>query len=140
MRGEFSVQADNGGKLVHILGRVRANFSQTCGVTLQPLKSEIDSSVAWSFADEDCLDGEPFEFDVETADLPEPMTDGTVNLGEVMVHQLALEIEAFPRTLGLPFIHYSTESPESALTRTGNGRPRSDNPFHALKHLKEKPD
>jgi hypothetical protein len=54
-------------------------------------------------------------------------------------HQQCTEIEAFPRTMGLPFTEYTTESNESAPGQWGNGGSRSDNPFHALKQLKEKP-
>ncbi len=107
---------------------------------MEPLKFDIDVSIDWRFADANCIDERSYEFDAEAADPPEPMTDGKVDLGEAMVQQLALEIEAFPRTNGLPFTQYTTGSAESAPTPTGNGEFRIDNPFRALKYLKEKLD
>jgi len=139
-KGKFSIVPEDGGSLVHISGKLLAVVSQTCSVTLEPLISAIDVSVEWRFADGDYLNEESPEFDVDGEDPPEPMTDGNIDLGETMVQQLALEVESFPRTKGLPLTEYTTEAVDSAATATGNDASGNDNPFHALKQLKEKLD
>jgi uncharacterized metal-binding protein YceD (DUF177 family) len=104
-----------------VKGRLRATLAQTCGITLDPLPMDVDQTFRQTFAetpDEDS-DEVVVTLDDESPDLLE---DGFIDLGQVVVEQLSLQLDPFPRKPGAAFV----QPPE----------PTEISPFAVLKGLK----
>ena len=102
-------------------GRIRANATQTCGLTLEPLPVEVDRRFRIQLAEAATQETDEIEvtLDEEDADLIE---DGKIDLGQYAVEQLALSLDPFPRKPGAEFVQ-----PEE---------PTEISPFAVLKALK----
>ncbi|WP_315786305.1 DUF177 domain-containing protein [Bradyrhizobium sp. SZCCHNPS1003] len=126
----FDVVQKRDGK-VHVEGRVRARIGQTCVVTLDPIEIEIDEPIDQMFAPPeqipelaDLVEDDP-NSEVETADPPEPIIGGQIDLGRLAADALFLGIDPYPRKPGAVF-----EQPTAAAAEP------EDHPFAALKALK----
>jgi hypothetical protein len=97
----FDLAPKSGGQ-VHVTGRVQARIGQTCVVTLEPIESAIDEPVDLVFAPaeqipslvhltDDVPDGEA------ESDPPEPIENGTIDLGRLATDVLYLAIDPYPR-------------------------------------------
>lgn len=125
----FDLVQQRDGK-VHVEGRVRARIGQTCVVTLDPIETELDEPIDQMFAPPDqipeladLVEDDP-NSEVETADPPEPIVGGQIDLGRLAADALFLGIDPYPRKPGAVF-----DQPAEA------GQP-DDHPFAALKALK----
>ncbi|EEE44559.2 YceD family protein [Roseibium alexandrii] len=80
-------------------------------------------------------DGE-IEIDLESLDPPDVITDGVLDLGNVICEELALALDPFPRKLGVEF-----ESGNDGAADPQDRLEESDkpSPFAALSALKEPP-
>ncbi|MGJ5074537.1 YceD family protein [Bradyrhizobium oligotrophicum] len=128
-KASFDVALKRDGK-VHVEGRVRARIGQTCVVTLDPIETEIDEPIDQMFAPPeqipelaDLVEDDP-NSEVETADPPEPIVGGQIDLGRLAADALFLGIDPYPRKPGAVF-----EQPAEASDP-------ADHPFAALKALK----
>lgn len=117
------------GARVHVIGRVSAQVGQTCVVTLDPIETAVDEPIDITFApaaaggpvpDRDERGHNPAD------DPPEPLIDGTVDLGAIAVEFLILAIDPYPRKAGVEFTPPKVE----------NDAPH---PFAALEVLKKSP-
>lgn len=113
---------------LRIAGRVYATVAQTCVVTLEPMTSDIDERVDVVFAPsavprEPALDEAHPE---QSPDGPEPLVNGTVDLGAVAVEFLLLGIDPYPRK---PEAVFEAPVAEDAAAH----------PFAALAALKKAP-
>ena len=86
------------GARVHVTGQVNAEVGQTCVVTLEPIENEIEEAVDLTFAPAGT--GAPGKGKDEP---PEPLIDGTIDLGAVAVEFLILGIDPYPRKAGAKF-------------------------------------
>jgi hypothetical protein len=127
-RATFDLTPRSGGR-VHVSGRVQARIGQTCVVTLEPLDSEIDEEVDLTFAPSEQIpelaetaDGDE-DVVTDTADAPEPIENGIIDLGRLAADMLYLAIDPYPRKPGAVF--------ESQVTAADP----DDHPFAALKAL-----
>jgi uncharacterized metal-binding protein YceD (DUF177 family) len=127
-RASFDLALQSGGR-VHVTGRIQARIGQTCVVTLDPIENEIDEQVDLMFAPSEQLsefigvaDDIP-DSDAETADPPEPIENGVIDLGRLATDMLFLAIDPYPRKAGAVF------EPQVAATDP------DDHPFAALKAL-----
>ncbi len=119
-----------GGGRFHVAGYVRARIGQTCVVTLDPIENDIDESIDLIFAPaeqipelSDLVVDEAAESDVEIPDPPEPIVNGTIDLGRLATDALFLGIDPYPRKPDAAF-----EPPVVAVDP-------EDHPFAALKAL-----
>src|SRR5262249_54075296 len=96
-----------GGDSLRVEGRVTATVIQNCGVTLEPVESEIDEPVELFFqpeADDQAEAGEELSLHpVDGEEPPEPLVNGTVNLGTIATEFLNLGIDPYPRKDGAVF-------------------------------------
>jgi uncharacterized metal-binding protein YceD (DUF177 family) len=127
-RATFDLTPRSGGR-VHVSGRVQARVGQTCVVTLESLENEIDQEIDLIFAPSEQIPeaaGAADEDDdvvTETADAPEPIENGIIDLGRLAADMLYLAIDPYPRKPGAVFEPQVTAAdPE-------------DHPFAALKAL-----
>jgi hypothetical protein len=90
---------------LQVTGQVTATVRQTCVVSLEPVMNEIDEAVDVSFAppaevaqaDEDTAPG-------ELSEGPEPLVNGTVDLGALAAEFLILGVDPHPRKPGAAFV------------------------------------
>ncbi|MCX7306653.1 MAG: DUF177 domain-containing protein [Afipia sp.] len=121
------------GDRVHVTGRVTAIVGQTCVVTLDPIDNVVDEAVDVMFAPASQIpvtakvvtkeEGE----DADIPDPPEPILNGTIDLGQLATELLLLGIDPYPRAPGAVF-EAPAETPDP-----------EEHPFAALKALKGSP-
>lgn len=91
---------------VQVTGRVQADITQACVVTLEPLAARIDEEVASVFVPEGSrlarIGNESGEIVIEAegADLPEPFVGGAIDVGALAEEFFALAIDPYPRKQG----------------------------------------
>jgi uncharacterized metal-binding protein YceD (DUF177 family) len=128
-RASFDLTLKSGGR-VHVMGRVQARISQTCVVSLDPIENEIDEQVDLMFAPAEQLPqfvhpaDDASDSDAETADKPEPIENGLIDLGRLATDVLYLAIDPYPRKAGAVF------EPQIAAADP------EDHPFAGLKALR----
>lgn len=114
------------GDVVHVTGRVTAQVGQDCVVTLEPLETVIDEPIEVLYApvpDEGTEAHEERRQKTEE-EPPEPLIDGTIDLGAIACEFLILGIEPYPRK---PGVEFNPPEPE----------PDGPHPFAALAALKK---
>ncbi|MBI2236702.1 MAG: DUF177 domain-containing protein [Magnetospirillum sp.] len=117
------------GGLVRLSGRLSAEVVQSCVVTLQPVAASLDVAVELTYGPDDADGDGEVELTFEGDDPPDAIVDGTIDMGEAVAEQLALELNPFPRAPGAVF-EAPAEAPDTAAERR--------NPFAALAGLREK--
>jgi uncharacterized metal-binding protein YceD (DUF177 family) len=120
LEASFDVMPHGRGGL-HVVGRVSATVGQTCVVTLEPLENEIDESIDLVFTH--AVGGADVE--IPTANAPEPLIGGTVDLGEIATEFLILGLDPYPR------------KPDAMFQSPAVGED-SAHPFAALAGLKKR--
>ena len=91
---------------IEIKGRWRADYQQTCGITLEPIEVKQDEAFLLR-----CVPaGSPAApteteavVDPDADDPPDVIEDGVVDLGRYLVEQFALAVDPFPRKPGAVF-------------------------------------
>jgi hypothetical protein len=118
------------GSRFHVVGSVRARVGQTCVVTLEDIENDIEEEIDLIFAPPEqipqmaALVEEAEQSDEETADPPEPIVDGMIDLGRVATDALFLGIDPYPR------------KPDAVFEPVIETADPEDHPFAALKVLK----
>jgi len=80
---------------LHVSGTLRAKLTQQCVISLKDFGESLESAFAFEATDPRHIDEEMFEEDEEP---PEPLTDCTLDVGEVLAQILALEINPYPKS------------------------------------------
>ncbi|GAA2824725.1 uncharacterized protein DUF177 involved in 23S rRNA accumulation [Aminobacter aminovorans] len=93
---------------VKVRGRVQAEITQACVVTLEPVESVIDEDVEGVFLPEDSkLARQGFNaageilLDAEGPDAPETFTGDTIDVGALAEEFFGLAIDPYPRKTGV---------------------------------------
>ncbi|MGB1117932.1 MAG: YceD family protein [Parvibaculales bacterium] len=105
---------------VHVTGTVQGRVEQICGVTLEPMWTDIAQSFSAEFQPESMVAKFVIPDDDFETDLPETLQDGAANIGELAIQVFAMEIPAYPRKEGAAF---------DAATA---GVDKADSPFSVL--------
>jgi hypothetical protein len=111
---------------VRVTGRVTASITQVSVVSLDPFESEVDEEVDVEFAPpSDRAEGG--EIEVAEEDPPDPLVNGTVDLGALTAEFLALGLDPYPRrpgeTFDQPAPDQDGDSPFAALGRIAPDKP-----------------
>jgi uncharacterized metal-binding protein YceD (DUF177 family) len=134
LRAEISLRCVGHGPVVRLEGRIFADVVQTCVVSLEPVVSRIEEDFVLHFAPERRGEshGHIVEEDGEAddADLPEPLVDGRIDVGEAIAQQLALALDPYPRKPGVRI----EDVIEPGKKGISVDEPR-ENPFAALARL-----
>lgn len=111
---------------VRVDGRVDATVRQICVATLEPFDAAVSEEIEMHFVPEDRIpEIRPgAEIEVGADDLPDPLVDGTIDIGAVVSEFLALGIDPYPRKPGAVF-----EMPAPAADE-------DDSPFGVLARLR----
>ena len=123
--------ASPGGRHVNVRGRLKAEIKQACVVTLVPVRQNIEVEFERAFAagvEPDAEEGSETG-SWRNEDWVEPLEYGSIDIGQVVVEQLALEVDLYPRAPGARFEGFSSEA---KAAEGGSG------PFAALAKLKPK--
>ena len=89
-------------RLVEISGRWRAGLTQACVISLFPVPARIEEGFRLQFLEgperaQDASGKGELELGLEETDPPELVTDGTIDLGMMLVEQLILALDPYPR-------------------------------------------
>lgn len=85
------------GKLLRLDGRLDAVGEQRCVVTLDPLPVHVDIAIERLFGDvPPVAPGTEVEVDAFALEI-DPIEDGRIDVGEVLVEELALALDPYPR-------------------------------------------
>lgn len=115
--------------LFRVTGRLRADVTQACVVSLEPVRSHLDEtfSQVYTTGRFEPAGGEVV-VDPEDEDVPEPIGPRGLDLGEAVAQQLALALDPYPR------------APEASLPEEATGEAdetsAGKSPFAVLKSLK----
>jgi len=89
------------GGLFEVRGRLQAELSQRCVVTLEPVPASVDTEFRRLFTREalppDAVGGVEVEIDLD-ADVPEPLAEDGLDLGEVAAEEMAVVLDPYPRS------------------------------------------
>lgn len=128
----------------HVTGSFKAEITQSCVVTLEPVQSTVSEEFEAWFADPEAAiplakarhdrlnekgHGElPI---LEESEDPEPLIEGKIDLGELVTQYMALTVNPYPHAEGVEFEQGDDQiaKPDDALTKS---------PFAALKDWKDK--
>ena len=127
--------------LVRLEAHMIADVVQSCVVTLTPVADRIESlferlygtDVEDEFVGDVEPSGDSFLIPEEEL-LPEPLIDGSIDVGEAAAEQLALELNPFPRGAGAVFEGLTSDPRGASEASRGTGA------FAALAALREKQD
>ncbi len=122
-----------GGGRVHLSAQLKAAVTQTCVLSLEPVPASVDVPVELDFWPIERIDelenktGEPGQ--TGPLDWPEPIVEGSVDLGPVLYETLATALDPYPKKVGVNFEWTDGGSaPESGKT----------GPFAALDRLRKR--
>lgn len=115
--------------LVRLSGHMVADVTQTCVVSLAPVKSHLDESFTQLYT-LSAAPAAPRELVIEATEEepPEPIGPDGIDIGEAVAQQLALALDPYPRAPGAVL-------PEAA--RPAKEEAGAEGPFAALKALKK---
>lgn len=120
-RGKHGVDVD---------GRLVAEVVQACVVSLKPVPSQIDQTVKRRYRPAYILARHEANSEVELQitedEPPEPLEGDTLDLAAIALEELSLALDPYPRCEGVAF-----GEPD------GQGERARDNPFVALRSLRE---
>jgi uncharacterized metal-binding protein YceD (DUF177 family) len=131
----FRYRLDHGGGgRLHLTGRLHANVTQTCVVSLDPVEANLDVPVEVEFWPVSLIDElersteEPGNLGL--LDWPEAVVDGRIDLGPVIYETLATALEPYPKREGVSFDWSQGPTEEAGSAKSG--------PFAALAALKRR--
>lgn len=130
LEAEITVAPFAGGDMVRLTGHLRAQVTQTCVVSLQPVHNALDErfELNYSFGPPPVLPRE-MELDADAEEPPEPVVGGSIDVGEAVAEHLALALDPFPRAPGAVL-----DVPEGVEV----DGPEKANPFGVLAELRPK--
>jgi uncharacterized metal-binding protein YceD (DUF177 family) len=141
-RAEAEITVEPKGARVRIGGVVRVTARQACVVTLDPVEDSFEEQIDFVFApaEEAAAAEERVHAAAEKAErdgdfeklaelfasdsLPDPIVDGEIDLGAVLVETLAIGLDPYPRKPGVEFVPPEADDADMS-------------PFAALKALKK---
>ncbi|MCF8495526.1 MAG: DUF177 domain-containing protein [Alphaproteobacteria bacterium] len=147
VKGVFTINRSKGAVAVNVQGAVEANVTQSCVVTLEPIKSKVrEEFEAWFTDPEQAVVLAKIRRDrapakgrgekplMDEQDDPEPIIEGKIDLGELATQYISLAVDPYPRA---PGVELPTEVKGIAVVQEGVPETRR-NPFAALKDWKDR--
>ena len=134
LEAEVALRPAVGGAAVLLSGRLEADVTQACVVTLEPVASKVVSQFAVRYISSGLAEGSAGEeLDVDfTEEDVEPLVGDTIDIGEAVAQYLALALDPYPRKSDA---EYAAGGKGGEAAEGGSKEP---NPFAILKNLKER--
>jgi uncharacterized metal-binding protein YceD (DUF177 family) len=126
LRAELELQRIRGGAAVRLSGQLAADVTQSCVVTLEPVKQHVDDAFEILYSDE--VTDEQRAIGAADIAWPEPLPQGPLDVGEAVAEQLSLALDPYPRAPGV------------ALEKQWTGEGEAAKPFAALDKLRKPSD
>lgn len=127
LKADIKIRRVEGGDVVRLEGHFSAEVVQTCVVSLQDVHGEVSGDFETYFADgKERYDDDEGDHLEGMDNAPETISNGNIDLGEVVAQYLSLEIDPYPRAPGV--------SLAAQLSETGTEV--KNNPFQVLSGLK----
>ena len=123
-----TLDARKGGKVIVVQGTFDAVLTQTCVVTLDPLRRTVSESFTERLAVAADTDEAVVDIDPDAEDAPEPIDGDSIDIGELVAQNLLLALDPYPRAEG-------AQIEPDAMSAGGAGE---DGPFAKLARLKPK--
>ncbi len=119
--------------LVQVSGRFEAEVTQSCVVTLKPVRSQLADDIAFSYdLDASMIQREDVALvEIGKEDPPEPLGPEGIDLGEAIVQYLAITLDPYPRAA-------EAGRERKDLDYDEDDAGRSSGPFEVLQILKNK--
>jgi len=130
--------------MVQVKGTLTAEVVQTCVVTLEPVPESVTESFSALFSPDAAEDDQEMVLDPAALDedLPEPLIDGVIDIGELTAQHLSLALDPYPRAPGVEFTGYDDDERPAASDGEADGEPGAgpapSGPFGALAALKRR--
>lgn len=122
---------------VSVRGHFTAEVTQSCVVTLEPVKDKVaDEFEAYFLPESEMTPVNPqaeIHVDLDDAHDPDPLDEGGIDVGELVTEHLSLAINPYPRKGDAEF------SPVVEDDGKTDGK-REDNPFAVLAKLRRQDD
>ena len=144
LQADIAISRKAGEAAYHVSGSFKAEVTQNCVVTLEPVSSHIEDEFEAWYADPEAAisiakarheklteKGHGEQPILEERDDPEELIEGKIDLGELVTQYLSLAINPYPHAEGAEF-----EEQEKAMAPQDSDVLK--NPFAALKDWKDK--
>lgn len=129
-----------GGQMVRVAGELEADVVQTCVVTLEPVPAHVSERFEALFAPESMIDDPGLEIDFDASlsdeDIPEPMENNRIDIGELTAQHLSLGLDPYPHAEGVDFEGYREHEEGETAEEEAAEEPEKPNPFAVLQKLK----
>jgi uncharacterized protein len=133
-RLSFAYRFNHAGGRLRLTGRLMAQATQTCVVSLEPVEASLDVPVEAEFLPAELIEQLEKSADEPGGpghlDWPEPIVDGKIDLGPFIYETLATSLDPYPRKQGASF-DWSQGEPQ-------HGGTTASSPFAALAELKRR--
>jgi uncharacterized metal-binding protein YceD (DUF177 family) len=113
LRAELDVRRVRGGAAVKLAGTLTADVTQSCVVTLEPVRQHVEEPFEILYSD-DVTDEQSAIGAASDITWPEPLPQGTLDVGEAVAEQLSLALDPYPRAPGVEVEPRWTGESESA--------------------------
>jgi len=129
-RLEAYVEVTPGFEGGRVNGRMTAEVVQTCGVTLEPFETpiETDFEVRFTTRPPEPVDADDAELGLSDLDTPDYVESGVIDLAGLVVEHLSLEIDPYPRKPGVVFEPPEEEQEPSPFAVLAQLKPRDPQP------------
>lgn len=135
LSAEIALTPAAGGRLLRLQGRLSADVVQACVVTLAPVPAHVEEEFSLAYSLEPVRETEnEIVVDFSSEDPPEPVENGSIDIGEAAAEHLALALDPFPRAPGASFDGLV----EDEAPLEPEPEPRRSGAFDALAALKKK--
>lgn len=144
LKADLNFKREQGGLVIHVSGRFSADIEQTCVVSLEPMHSHIEEDFeAWYGDMEQAVSFTKVKHQKEAQrqhgeapivaekDDPEPIENGRLDLGDIVMQFVSLSIDPFPQKEGV-------ELGEGEVPAIKEAAPERKNPFAKLQEWKDK--
>lgn len=126
LEAKLHVMPKQGATDFEVTGHFRADVTQRCVVTLEPLPAHIEQAIKVHFAPPVVVASGATERALGEDDL-EPIEDGIMDLGELVAQHLGLALDPYPRKPDVPPVEVEFGAPAAKIS-----------PFAKLAALKDK--
>jgi len=118
-----------GGGLVRLSGHIKAELTQICVVTLEPTPTSVEEDFTRVYSVEAGDEMAEVVVEMDEDDVPDPIENGHIDMGDAAAEHLALAMDPFPRSPGAAF-EAPPEEPEEPEVKPS--------PFAGLAALQKK--
>ncbi len=127
-----------GAGLYRVEGRLEAEVTQQCVISLEPVPARLEVHVGITYAKRIGPEMPEVHLSAVGEDDPEQMDGSHIDLGEAMAQQLVVALDPYPRKPGVALGDILGANGEKALGGAKNSETEKSGPFSKLVELRKK--